>query len=296
MICSIESLEHTQVQATAVSRVNRRRLPILRYRSIPHHSPETAAPRSVPAARLEEHLSFLVAAGFRALGVTDALRVLHEDGRRRVVALTFDDALLDFLNAFELLNLFGARATLYVPTATVGRRVSRWDREPSRLGWWDLQDIAAAGFEIGSQSVSSRPLDGRPDTVVRTEVRDSKKEIEDRLGLRVESFCFPAGYSSSRLRDAVSAAGYSNACGMTPRVARAQDDVFNLPRLRVKPSATGNKIDALLRTGGGHGSIPALQMTKAPLQVARRTATWIAVRAPWRGEQTVRRRDRAALE
>jgi peptidoglycan/xylan/chitin deacetylase (PgdA/CDA1 family) len=257
MICSAESPERTQVKPTAVAGANRWRLPILRYRSVPHHSPETAAPRSVPAVRLEEHLSFLVAAGFRVVGVTDALRVLHEDGHHRVVALTFDDALLDFLNALELLELFGARSTLYVPTATVGRRPSRWDREPSRLGWWHLQEIAAAGFEIGSQSVSSRPLSGRPDTVVDIEVRDSKQEIEDRLGLRVESFCFPAGRSSRRLRDAVSAAGYSNACSMTPRVARAQDDVFYLPRLRVRSSATGHRIDGLLRTGGGRRAVPA---------------------------------------
>jgi peptidoglycan/xylan/chitin deacetylase (PgdA/CDA1 family) len=90
--------------ANSVKRVDRSLLPILRYRSVPHHSPDTAVPRSVPVARLEEHLTFLVTNGWRLVGITDALHILEQDASRRVVALTFDDALLDFLNAFDLLQ------------------------------------------------------------------------------------------------------------------------------------------------------------------------------------------------
>jgi peptidoglycan/xylan/chitin deacetylase (PgdA/CDA1 family) len=272
MIYSVGSLEQEAKVVRVVTGVDQWRLPILRYRSVPHHSPETAAPRSVPAVRLEEHLSFLVTAGFQLLGLSEALRALREDGSRRVVALTFDDALLDFLNAFDLLERFGARATLYVPTDTVGMRVSRWDRGLSRLSWYDLQEIAVAHFEIGSQSVSSRHLDFRSDAAVFAQVRDSKQEIEDHLGLRVESFCSAGGHSSHRLRRAVGAAGYSNACSTFRRVARTQDDVFNLPRLRVKPSATGCRVDGLLRSGGGGNYF---EIADSSHLIAQRTVTRI---------------------
>jgi peptidoglycan/xylan/chitin deacetylase (PgdA/CDA1 family) len=259
--------------AGSLTGVDRWLLPILRYRSVPHHSPETAAPRSVPAARLEEHLTFLVANGWRLVGITDALRILEQDGSCRVVALTFDDALLDFLNAFDLLQRVGARATLYVPTATVGTRVSRWDRGLSRLDWCHLREIAVAGFEIGSQAVSSRPLDACDDATVLAEARDSKREIEDQLGQRVDSFCYPAGRLSPRLRRAVRAAGYSNACMTALRVARSRDDVFGLPRLRVKASATGDRIDGLLRTGSGNAGTSALRIAEPSLRITQQIAT-----------------------
>jgi peptidoglycan/xylan/chitin deacetylase (PgdA/CDA1 family) len=264
-----------QDPAVAVNGVDRWRLPILRYRSVLHHGPETVVPGSVPVVRLEEHLSFLVTAGFRVLGLSDALRALREDGTRRVVALTFDDALLDFLDAFDLLGIFGARATLYVPTGTVGTRVSRWGRGQPRLDWYYLQEIAAAGIELGSQSASFRFLDGRPDTAVQTEARGSRHELEDHLGVRVESFCFATGHPSTRMRRAVEAAGYHNACGVVPRVAHSRDDAFGLPRLPVRPSATGPRIDGLLRSGGGT-AVPAWRIAEPACRAAQRTTTWIA--------------------
>jgi peptidoglycan/xylan/chitin deacetylase (PgdA/CDA1 family) len=279
MIYSADLFDQKQEPASSVTGVDRWLLPILRYRSVPHHSPETAAPRSVPAARLEEHLTFLVANGWRLVGITDALRILEQDDSCHVVALTFDDALLDFLNAFDLLQRVGARATLYVPTATVGTRVSRWDRGLSRLGWCHLQEIAVAGFEIGSQAVSSRPLDACPDAAVLAEIQDSKREIEGQLGQRVDSFCYPAGRSSPRLRRAVRAAGYSNACTISLRVAHSRDDVFGLPRLPVKASATGDRIDGLLRTGSGKACTSALRIGESSLRIAQQAATWTARRA-----------------
>jgi peptidoglycan/xylan/chitin deacetylase (PgdA/CDA1 family) len=254
-------------------------LPILRYRSVPHNSPETAAPRSIPAARLEEHLTFLVASGWQLVGVTEALRMLRLNNSRRLAALTFDDALLDFLNAFDLLCKFDARATLYVPTGAVGIRVSRWDKGLSRLGWQYIEQVADAGIEIGSQAVSPDSLDGRTDTDIASEVRDSKKEIEDRLGRAINSFCYPAGRSSTRARKAVQMAGYSNACSIGFRVGSSRDDEFDLPRLRVQPSATGNRIDTLLHTGGARPGTSVLRLFAPLSRMARRTVARAASRS-----------------
>jgi hypothetical protein len=68
------------------------------------------------------------------------------------------------------------------------------------LGWYDIEQVANAGVEIGSQAVSSRPIDGRP-AVALAEVRDNKQDIKDRLGQRVNSFCYSAGRSSPRARE-----------------------------------------------------------------------------------------------
>lgn len=77
------------------------RMPVLRYHSVPHHSPETALPEALSASRFEEQLASLTAAGWQLVGIAEALDILRRDSSRRVVALTSDDGLLDFLNASE---------------------------------------------------------------------------------------------------------------------------------------------------------------------------------------------------
>jgi peptidoglycan/xylan/chitin deacetylase (PgdA/CDA1 family) len=257
-----------------------RNLPVLRYHSVSHHSPETAAPGSVAASVLEEQLTFLVASGWQLLGVTEALSQLAEDAVSRVVALTFDDGLLDFLNAFDILEKLNARATLYVPTSGIGMRVSRWDRGHSRLCWEALAHLSAAGVEIGSMSVHARPLDVRPDAVVGAEVVASKRLLEARLSVPIESFCYPGGLASTRVRHAVAAAGYSNACAVEHLWFGHQIDVLGIPRVRVRSRTTPEKLEALI-TGSAPSGVtrcvartarPAWRMTSRPARRAARIA------------------------
>jgi peptidoglycan/xylan/chitin deacetylase (PgdA/CDA1 family) len=255
------------------------RLLVLRYQSVPHNSPETAVPGAMPAALLEEQLTYLRSAGWHLTGVTEALRVLGTDPGRPVMAVTFDDGLLDFLNAFDVLSQLDARATLYVPTDDVGVRVSRWSRERSQLGWDQLAELSGAGIEIGSQSTRNDPLDVSRDAVVRSELFTSKVRLEDRLGLRVDSFCYPQGRSTPRIRQAVARAGYRNACTISPRPGRQGDDVFHLPRLRVHAGLSGADIDRFARTEAtgvrtslGRAAAPAWQMTRRTAVRALHTA------------------------
>jgi peptidoglycan/xylan/chitin deacetylase (PgdA/CDA1 family) len=163
------------------------------------------------------------------------------------VVLTFDDGLLDFLNAVEVLDEVGARATLYVPTARVGRSLS--NGVSSTLGWNHLLGLLRQGVEIGSHSRHHRPLDVCPPHVLLEEVRGSRMDLEDRLGVTVCSFSFPHGYSSPRVRRAVIGAGYRNSCVVGRRVARLKDDRFSLPRLQVRPELCDEELHRLVRRG-----------------------------------------------
>lgn len=247
-------------------------LPILMYHSVPHHSPETAVPGTMPVSLLAEQLAFLTVTGWHVVGITEALRLVRAESSRRVLALTFDDGLLDFVNALDVLAGFGARATVYVPTDGVGIRVSRWGRGHSKLGWEQLAEIREAGIEVGSQSISGRPLDVQRDDLVRWEVLGSKRRLEDRLGGRVDAFCYPYGLSVPRVRAAVADAGYENACTISPRPARSSDDVFDLPRLRLHAGMTGENIDRFAR-GSGESVRSSFHCATAPAwQMARRSA------------------------
>jgi peptidoglycan/xylan/chitin deacetylase (PgdA/CDA1 family) len=241
------------------------------YHSIPRDRGPQEDPHAVPLAEFEQQLAALSAEGWLLLGLTQALSVLSAGRARRVVAVTFDDGFLDLFNAYEVLQRLGARATAYIPTGNVG---SRGSAGGARLDWSQLAELARGGIEIGSHSVSHRPLDVLAPADVRRELVVSRQELVDRLGVPVHSFCYPHGYSSGRVQRAVRDAGYTNACIVGRRIARSGDDDMAVPRLHVRPGVTGDALHRLVTHGepgiGPHAkrlAMPAWRLTRL---VARR--------------------------
>ena len=204
------------------------RLPILRYWSIPATSPQTAPVGTISVRRLRDHLGALQRHGWSLVGLTEALSGAH-DRRERSIALTFDDGLLDFLNAVEVLESVGARATLYVPVELVGLRVGRWDRGYSRLDWPHLEELSARGIEIGVQCGE----DGRLRTLDNAAM--DRNCVEERLHNNVATFCFTNRRRTLRAphRRMLARAGYKSACTVRRGVADMAGDRLSLSRVQV---------------------------------------------------------------
>jgi peptidoglycan/xylan/chitin deacetylase (PgdA/CDA1 family) len=129
---------------------------------------------------------------FRRLGTLiswdQALDVLA--GRRALAGpafcLSFDDGHPTWCDvAVPILREFDVPATFFVTTDLVDG--------PGRLSWQGCRDLAAAGYTIGSHTVTHRRLADLDDDAALREVRDSKHRIEDELGVRVRDFAAPYG-------------------------------------------------------------------------------------------------------
>lgn len=211
----------------------------------------------VPPAVLREQLGALAAAGYELVGLTEALRRRGEGDGTPLVAVTFDDGYRDFATeALDVLADVGARATLYMAVGHAGE-LSTWNGADAHLlgtllPLSELPDLAAAGVEIGSHSWRHHPLDTVDREDLRREVRASADVLEDVLGTRVTSFCYPHGYHDRAVRDVVAAAGFDNACEVGRsryRGAAARGaDVFAVPRWQPLPGHDGAAVVELART------------------------------------------------
>src|SRR5690606_28299288 len=106
-----------------------------------------------------------------------------------------------------------------------------WDEgraEPATLmDLAQIREAQSAGITFGSHSQTHpRLADLSPETA-RAEVFDSKKALEDMLGLAMPVFCYPFGNSSPAVRDLAQEAGYEAALGIEQR----QHTLFNLSRV-----------------------------------------------------------------
>ncbi|MBC7188159.1 MAG: polysaccharide deacetylase family protein [Calditrichaeota bacterium] len=134
------------------------------------------------------------------------------------VCITFDDGYeCVYSNAFPVLQRYGFRACVFVIAGYVGKS-NAWDVRFSgpvqHLSWQQLSTLATAGWEIGSHSFSHVPLTLVSPARLRTELRDSKALLEDRIGRPVHFFSYPFGVFSARVVAAVQEAGYEAAYGM----------------------------------------------------------------------------------
>ena len=244
-------------------------LPILMYHAVPADGAGTAL--AVPRQRVREQWRALVDDGWRLTGLTEALVVKAARPDARIVALTFDDALADFAAVPDLLEQVGASATVYVPTALVGRPATTMKYAGNVLAWDELAALPDV-VEIGSHGHRHLPLDVLAPKRLARELRSSAELIEERLGRRPVAFCYPHGYAGPATREAVRDAGFTSACVIGRRLARpGVDDPFALPRLHILPEHDGPALVAAVRAHHQGLAVRAKELAQPGWRLARRS-------------------------
>jgi peptidoglycan/xylan/chitin deacetylase (PgdA/CDA1 family) len=244
-------------------------LPVLMYHSVPASG--QGNPLAVPRPLVDRQWRALRADGWSLRGLTEALALARTERNVRTIGVTFDDGYADFLGVLELLSVHDARATLYLPTSQPspsGYLARQHDRS---LSWAEVASLPRDLVEIGSHAHVHRPLDVLSQVDVEHEVRHSRRLLSERVGADAVSFCYPNGYSSQRVRQAVSAAGYANACIVGRRLADPDGDLYALPRLHVTPAHDEAAIVALVSSGES-GLAPRVKRLARPAwRVVRQT-------------------------
>ncbi len=187
---------------------------------------------------LRQHLQRLRDAGCTVLPLSEALNraAAIELTGTYPVALTFDDGYAAVLeHAAPLLASYGWRGTVFPITDYVGRS-NCWPGQPSGiptdhlLGWSELRELAAAGWEVGAHSRTHPDLTSLDDHGLAAELLGAKAILEDHLGLAVAAFAYPYGRYDRRVRSHVERT-YSVACTTTMRIARGASDRYTLGRV-----------------------------------------------------------------
>jgi len=196
---------------------------------------------AVDPAEFTAQMDYLATRGYQAVTAADLARRQASGGGLppRPVTLTFDDAYEDFYTtALPVLRRHGFPATLFVPTAYVGRpmelNASTGEAQRRIMSWSALRDVVTEGVEVGSHSHTHAQLDLVPEDLVRNEVTRSRHLLEDQLGVPVEGFSYPFGYWSRSARAAVAAVDYRYGVAVADLMMTPGDDMLTLPRLTVQ--------------------------------------------------------------
>ncbi|GGN06940.1 peptidoglycan/xylan/chitin deacetylase (PgdA/CDA1 family) [Actinoplanes campanulatus] len=232
---------------------------------------------AVPPERLAEQLAALSAAGYRLVGLTEALDELAAGSTEKMVAVTFDDGYRDFLTAgVPALQAAGAGATLYASVGHLGGHagwLGQWSPDfGPMLTWSELEEVASTGIEIGNHSLIHHPLDVLSGAQLREEVVSSHDQLEQRLQRKVRSFAYPHGYNSDRVRRVVESSGHDNATEVGRRLHTPSERRFAVPRFQPTPDHTGADLVALVEGGGPRLVSQIKQLAQPGWRLVRRMA------------------------
>lgn len=105
------------------------------------------------------------------------------------------------------------------------------------LGWDEIARMQRAGIEFGSHGVDHRILT-KEGVDVAHELRQSKQEMETRLGIPTLSISYPNGDCSREVMNMAAAAGYHLGFGTRFGYNDHQSDAFQLRRININAAVT----------------------------------------------------------
>ncbi len=176
------------------------------------------SPLCMPAKVFEQQIRYLKDSGFHTVTPDELLDFLHyrKPLPKKSVWITMDDGYRStYKVAYPILKKYGFTATMFIYTEFVGA---------SRLAvtWDQLKEMKVNGFSIGSHTIThsdlTKPLaDESTDAFIariRSELSESKKVIDKKLGQNTIVLAYPFGYYDRRAVNLAHEAGYQLAASV----------------------------------------------------------------------------------
>lgn len=177
-------------------------IPILLYHRVgPEIDDYTVSP-----IRFQNDMKTLSSKGYTCLSLQQVKQHLEDPSiplPDKPLMLTLDDGYLDnYTNVFPILQQYAMKASFYIITGMVGAE--------DRLTASQIREMAAAGMDFGSHTVTHRFLASLTPTEMKTELTQSKFDLEQLLGKSVDFIAYPGGSYNSDTLKLAKEAGY---CG-----------------------------------------------------------------------------------
>lgn len=202
-----------------------------------HRFGDTRFPSTnVTVEQLEAHIEELIASDHTVVPLWDIVQALAGGPPvpEKAVAITVDDAFRSLYEvAWPRLKKAGFPFTVFVATDAIDRRV------PDYMTWDELREMASAGVEIGSQTVTHPHLPDLGPDAVRTELQDSLLRIASEIGKKPRMIAYPYGEASAAVMALAKSVGFEAGFGQHSGVPYPDANRFYLPRYAINETYGG---------------------------------------------------------
>lgn len=179
-----------------------------------------------------QQMEYLRNQGYATISMSDLISFFDQGQEipKKSVLLTFDDAYIDFAeNAFPILQEFGFKATVFVPTGLV--------ENPNYLTWNQIREISSSGNILFANHTWSHHNVKANKDVIEKEISLADTQLRDHGLDNPKVFCYPYGLPSNLAEQSLTSLGYSLAFTTRYGTALCQKKRLELPRVRIGNSS-----------------------------------------------------------
>jgi peptidoglycan/xylan/chitin deacetylase (PgdA/CDA1 family) len=220
----------------------------------------------VPPGKFEEEMKLLHDWEYTTITTEMLVKAITEGTELppRPILITFDDGHLNnYTTAFPIMQKYGFTGVLYVVGSYIGA--------DEYMNADQIKEMAAAGWEVGSHSMSHADLTVLEPQRQRYEVVGSKEFLEKTLGVPIKTIAYPFGYSDSAVIDYAHFAGYIAGMSLGFTADQGTGNLFTLQRRDIKGTYTVKQFAFFLPWQGALIYLP----TDTPTPTATPTRTRI---------------------
>ncbi len=206
-------------------------VPILLYHHIGFSMKDDSVYYVSPEA-FDRQMNLLYQWGYQTISVDLLARAIREGAELppKPILLTFDDGSESiYTTALPIMQRYHFTGVSYIVYYYVG--ITNY------MNADQIRALYAAGWEVGSHSLSHGDLTLRPDRQ-EDEIVQSRRQLESMLGLPVLSFAYPFGAHDESSLGYVHLAGYTAAMGLGNDSLQGTKNLFYLYRQAVRGTDT----------------------------------------------------------
>jgi peptidoglycan/xylan/chitin deacetylase (PgdA/CDA1 family) len=202
---------------------------------------------TVSVPQLEEHLQFLQRNGYQILPLSSLLESISAKTGLpcKSVFITFDDGYLNNLvYAYPVLEKYGARATIFLPTRYIGQK-SSWDKEADDLmNISQLKSLNPALISFGLHSHTHQNYKKLGIAEITEDLQQNIAYFKANGLSFVPAFAYPYGGRPKdkillrQMKTKMQSMGIALAFRIGNRLNKAFSDVYELQRLDIKGTDT----------------------------------------------------------
>jgi len=200
-------------------------IPVLNYHKIDNYYHAL----SIPPEEFEEQMAYLAENGFTTITPDQLMAYLNYDKAlpEKPILITFDDGYSDnYTNAYPIMKKYGFTATIFLVTSKIGQ-------EENFMTWDQVRTMQKDGFVFGSHTVTHAALTKVSHEQAMAELINSRKELEQQLGVKSRFFAYPTGAYNIQSEEMVKQAGYRAAFTIRYGQAGVESNPYALERIPI---------------------------------------------------------------
>jgi peptidoglycan/xylan/chitin deacetylase (PgdA/CDA1 family) len=215
--------------------------------------------------------------GYETITTELLIKAINEgaDLPPRPLIISFDDGHLNnYTTAFPIMQKYGFTGVLYI--------VGNYMGADQYMTADQIKEMASAGWEVGSHSISHSDLTSLDPSRQRYEVVESRTLLENTLGVPILTIAYPFGVSNSGVIDYAHFAGYIGGMSLGYTYDQGISNLYTLQRRDIKGTYDVKQFAAFLPWQGDPIFLPTDTPTSTvtPSRTPIPTFTWAPTQTP----------------